>query len=156
MTTTPTPLRDNDRETWRLYLEATRLLFDELDRRLREEADLPFADYALLTRLGDAPEWGLRMSELADTAVYSRSRISHAVDRLEKSGWAERRACPTDRRGSYAALTQSGRQKLEEARVTHDAVLETHLLGPMSTEEIAGLRARMVMLKDSLETAGPT
>jgi DNA-binding MarR family transcriptional regulator len=137
-----------------LYLEATRLLFDELDRRLREEADLPFADYALLARMGDAPEWGLRMSELADTAVYSRSRISHAVDRLERRGWAERRACPTDRRGSYAALTESGRQKLEEARVTHDAVLATHLLGPMSAEEMEGLRVRMAMLKDSLETDG--
>lgn len=154
MSNTSTTLRDSERETWRAYLDATRLLFDELDRRLRDEADLPLADYAVLSRLADAPEWGLRMSELADTAVYSRSRISYAVDRLERQGWVERRACPTDRRGSYAALTDDGMRKLEVARTSHDAVLGTHLLGPMSAEQMDDLKARMNQLKASLATVG--
>lgn len=148
-------MRTRELETWRAYLHATKLLFGELDRRLRDEADLPLADYALLARLEDAPDvWGLRMSELAETAVYSRSRITHAVDRLERNGWARRRACPTDRRGSYATLTNEGRQKLAAARKTHDAVIGKHLLGPMSEAELDNLRARMNEMKRSLESDG--
>jgi DNA-binding MarR family transcriptional regulator len=144
-------LRTRELETWRAYLDATRLLFDELDRRLRDVSGLPLADYAVLARLGEADEWGLRMTDLADSTVFSRSRTTHAVDRMVKLGWVERRACPTDRRGSYAALTGEGRRKLETARHTHDEVIGQHLLGAMTANDMDALRLQMEAVRASLE-----
>jgi DNA-binding MarR family transcriptional regulator len=144
-------LRTRELETWLAYLGATKLLFDELDRRLRDESDLSLADYALLARLGDADEWGMRMTDLADSTVFSRSRTTHAVDRLVKLGSVERRACPTDRRGSYAALTDEGRRKLETARLTHDEVIAQHLLGSMNADDMDVLRHQMEAVRASLE-----
>ena len=128
-------LTSDELATWRSFVVASRLLFDELDRALTEEVDISLADYGLLARLQEAGEEGLRMSDLADLAVFSRSRISHAVDRLEREGWVERRSCPTDRRGSYAALTDAGRAKLDEARPVHHEGIRDHLLSNLSPEQ---------------------
>lgn len=128
-------LTEEELATWRTFVVAARLLFDELDRSLTEEVEISLADYGLLARLHEAGDEGLRMSDLADFAVFSRSRISHAVDRLEKEGWVERRSCPTDRRGSYAALTAAGRAKLSEARPIHHQGIRTHLLSGLSKDQ---------------------
>ena len=128
-------LTERELATWRSFLAASRLLFDELDRSLTEEVGVSLADYGLLARLHEAGEQGLRMSDLADFAVFSRSRISHAVDRLEREGWVERRSCPTDRRGSYAALTEAGRAKLSEARPVHHDGIRAHLLSGLSPQQ---------------------
>ncbi|HUF95226.1 MAG TPA: MarR family transcriptional regulator [Acidimicrobiia bacterium] len=133
---TATTLIDEDQTTWRSYLLAARLLFEELDKRLDTGAGLSLPDYTLLARLRDAGEQGLRMSELADSAVFSRSRISHAISRLESQGWVERRSCPTDRRGSYASLTGTGRSKLDEAEPIHSAVIREHLIGSIGDDEV--------------------
>jgi DNA-binding MarR family transcriptional regulator len=131
-----------DQATLRTYLEATRLLLDELDRRLHEDAGISLADYGLLSKLATVDEWGMRMSKLAEGTVSSRSRISHAVDRLEAMGWVERRACPTDRRGSYASLTEAGRRKLEAAEPGYSSVVRRHLLDHLTS---AGGRFAEVM-----------
>lgn len=128
-------LTDEELATWRSFVVAARLLFDELDRSLTEQVGISLADYGLLARLQEAGDAGLRMSDLADFAVFSRSRISHAVDRLEKEGWVERRSCPTDRRGSYAALTAEGGAKLSEARPVHHEGIRTHLLSRLSGDQ---------------------
>ena len=125
-------LTSEELDTWRSFLVSSRLLFDELDRTLTDEVGISLADYGLLARLDEAGEQGLRMSDLADFAAFSRSRISHAIDRLEKEGWVERRSCPTDRRGSYAALTEAGRAKLDEARPVHHEGIRDHLLSNLS------------------------
>lgn len=124
-------LTAEDQATWRSYLLSARLLFEELDRRLAESAGVSLPDYTLLVRLGDAGDNGLRMSELADSSVFSRSRISHAVNRLETLGWVERRSCPTDRRGSFAALTEAGRSKLGDADPVSAGVIRQHLIDPI-------------------------
>lgn len=139
-TRTNTSLTRADEEVWRSYLMAARLLFEELDRRLDSSAGLSLPDYTLLARLSEAGEDGLRMSELADSAVFSRSRISHAISRLESQGWVERRSCPTDRRGSYAALTDSGRVKLAEAEPVHASVIKEHLIGSVDEADSEGFR----------------
>lgn len=139
-TRTTTSLNREDEKTWRSYLMAARLLFEELDRRLDSSAGLSLPDYTLLARLRDAGEEGLRMSELAESAVFSRSRISHAISRLENQGWVERRSCPTDRRGSYAALTGAGRDKLVEAEPIHSAVIKEHLLGSVDETDAESFR----------------
>lgn len=137
---TATSLTGTDEETWRSYLMAARLLFEELDRRLDSTAGISLPDYTLLARLRDAGEDGLRMSELAESAVFSRSRISHAISRLESQGWVERRSCPTDRRGSYAALTEKGMAKLDEAEPDHTEVIKQHMLGSIGADDAESFR----------------
>jgi len=133
-TRTSDTLTGQDLESWNSYLLATRLLFERLDRSLDAEAGLSLPDFILLFRLGQAGEAGMRMSELADAAVFSRSRISHAFSRLESEGWVERRSCPTDRRGSFGFLTESGRVKLDEADITHSDVIRRHFLDSLGEE----------------------
>lgn len=134
-TRTSHQLTGRDLETWNSYLMATRLLFDELDHALIAEAGLSLPDFILMFRLSQAGEDGMRMSDLAGAAVFSRSRISHAFSRLENAGWVERRTCPTDRRGSFGALTDAGRVKLEEAESTHSAVVRRHFLEPVGDDD---------------------
>ncbi len=124
-------LNGQDLVTWNSYLKATRLLFDKLDRTLTEDAGLSLPDYIVLFRLAQSGGEGTRMSELADAAVFSRSRISHAIRRLENEGLVERRACPTDRRGSYGYLTESGQIRLDLAEAIHNEVVRRYFLEPI-------------------------
>lgn len=145
-----TDLKGQELSTWRSYLVATRLLFDELDRCLHEDAGMSLPDYGLLARLAEAGDDGLRMSELADSTVFSRSRISHAVSRLERDGWVERRSCPTDRRGSYAALTEAGHARLAAARPIHAEVIRRHLFANLTRAQTETLGTAMDLVKGSL------
>ena len=80
-------LDDDEQRAWRAFLTAQRLLFDRLERQLQRDAGLPQAYYEILVRLSEAPDRTLRMSQLADSSLSSRSRLSHAVARLEAAGW---------------------------------------------------------------------
>ncbi len=108
-------LDDDEQHTWRSFLTANRLFFDGIERQLQQESGLPHAYYEILVRLSEAPGRTLRMSELAGFRGFSRSRLSHAVARLEQVGWVERRTCPTDRRGSFAVLADAELAALEAA-----------------------------------------
>lgn len=143
-------LAGEDLAAWNSYLLATRLLFEELDRRLESEAEISLSDYTLLFRLGRAGEEGMRLGDLADSAVFSKSRISHAMNRLEKLGWVERKSCPTDRRGSLGVLTDRGRDKLEDARSTHDEVVRLHLLESLRAGDQSAFLNITDTMRDSL------
>ncbi|MPZ73002.1 MAG: MarR family transcriptional regulator, partial [Nitriliruptorales bacterium] len=108
-------LNDDEQRAWRAFLTATRLLFDRLDRELQAQAGIPHTYYEILVRLSEAPERTIRMSELANRSQSSRSRLSHAIARLEEAGWVRRDSCDTDRRGSFAVLTDKGFAALEAA-----------------------------------------
>jgi DNA-binding MarR family transcriptional regulator len=133
-------LSEDEQRTWRSFMAAGRLLFDQLDRQLQHDAGLPHAYYEILVRLSEAPGRTLRMSELAATSLSSRSRLSHAVARLEEAGWVVRRACPTDRRGSFAHLTDAGMARLEEAAPGHVEAVRTHLFDQLTVEQQHALR----------------
>jgi DNA-binding MarR family transcriptional regulator len=133
-------LDDQEQATWRAFLGATRALMDALDRELQHEAGMPHAYYEILVRLSEAPEHRMRMSELADACGSSRSRLSHAVARLEESGWVRRQDCPTDRRGQLAVLTDEGYRVLVEAAPGHVEGVRRHLFDRLSTEQVAQLR----------------
>lgn len=139
-TTLHEPLTGEELTTWHSYLTATRLLLNQIDDGLTKAANLSHVDFGLLVRLAEAPPEGLRMSDLADKAVFSRSRITHAVDRLEKRGLVERTSCPTDRRGSYAVLTEKGREQLAEAQPIHAELVRTHLLQLLTADQMDTLR----------------
>ena len=131
----------DEQRTWRSFLTATRLLFDALDRELQHDAGMPHAYYEILVRLSEAPERRLRMSQLAGCTQSSRSRLSHAVARLEQAGWVRRESCATDKRGQLAVLTDEGFAALAAAAPGHVEGVRKHLLDPLTAEQVSQLRA---------------
>ncbi len=125
-------LTRDEQRAWRAFLEVHRLLFERLDRQLAADSGLSHADYEILVRLSEADGRALRMSELADATLSSRSRLSHAVARLETQGWVVRRECPSDKRGTVAALTDAGFAALAAAAPGHVEAVRAALLDPLS------------------------
>jgi len=134
-------LLPEEMQAWQAYVEATRLLFDRLDDELHTESDMSLSDYSILGRLAETPDQTLRMSRLAELTISSRSRLSHAMDRLEKQGWVERKACPTDKRGSFAVLTEAGMTALESAAPRHAATLQRLVFQQLSSAQTAQMQA---------------
>ena len=104
---------------WRGLLRAHAGLVKTLDAELEAEHDLPLTSYEVLLHLAKAPEGRLRMAELADRALLSRSGMTRLVDRLEREGFLERCSCSDDKRGAFAVLTEEGAAILSRARPTH-------------------------------------
>jgi DNA-binding MarR family transcriptional regulator len=130
----------DEQQAWRAYLSASRLLFDELERELQHDYGIPHGYYEILVQLSESPERTMRMSDLASRSLSSRSRLSHAVARLEEAGWVRREICPTDKRGQLAVLTDKGFAKLEEAAIGHVAAVRRHLFDQLTPEQIVQLR----------------
>jgi DNA-binding MarR family transcriptional regulator len=106
---------------WRGLLRVHADVTSELDAQMRAEHGLPVSSYEVLMFLADAPERRLRMAEIADRVLLSRSGLTRLVDRLVELGYVTRCAVEGDGRGAYAELTDAGLAKLEAARRTHRA-----------------------------------
>jgi DNA-binding MarR family transcriptional regulator len=143
-------LDDEEQRTWRAFLGAAQLLLDQLDRELQRDAGMPHAYYEILVVLSEAPGRSLRMSELALLTRSSRSRLSHAVAKLESNGWVRRRECPTDKRGQVAVLTDAGFAALSAAAPGHVAGVRQHLFDQLSAEQVAQLRRISERMLDEL------
>ena len=140
---TPAPPRWLDAEeqqAWRAWLYSSLLLQDRLDRELTRETGISHAYYEILVALSEAPERQMRMSELADTCLSSRSRLSHAVSRLEERGWVRRQVCPDDGRGLLAVLTDEGFAALEAAAPVHVEGVRTHLFDQLTPKQVENMR----------------
>ena len=146
----PRWLDEDESRTWVGWVLSTRLLWDELERDLQRDAAMGFSYYEVLVMLSEAPGRTLRMSELADATQSSRSRLSHAVTRLEALGWVRRESCPSDRRGSLAVLTAEGFAALEAAAPDHVESVRTHLFDLLSPTQQANLREISNVLLDHL------
>lgn len=133
-------LDEEERRTWLAFVYSTRLFFEHLGRDLQRDADLPFAYYEILMILSESPDRSMRMSELADASLSSRSRLSHAVARLEAAGWVRRDTCPSDRRGSFAVLTDQGFAVLEAAAPSHVESVRAHFFDVLSPAQLDALR----------------
>jgi DNA-binding MarR family transcriptional regulator len=129
----------DERRAWRNYIEATTMLLDVLDRQLQQDSGMPHGYYEILVRLSEADEHIMRMSDLADASRSSRSRLSHAVARLEERGWVRRRDCETDRRGQLAQLTTEGYAALAAAAPGHVAAVRACLIDRLSKEQVRQL-----------------
>ncbi len=138
--THPRWLDEEQQRTWRAYLAANRLVSERIERRLQAEAGMPQAYYEILVRLSEAPANTLRMSVLAESSMSSRSRVSHAVARMEESGWIRRRSCPTDRRGQLAELTDEGLRVLRETAPGHATTVQEVLFDGLSPQQQEALR----------------
>ena len=134
-------LSEPEQRAWRAYLESSVLLFDALDRQLQQDAGMPHGYYEILVRLSESPNRAMRMSELAGRTRSSRSRLSHAVARLEERGWIERFDCPTDKRGQVARLTEQGFAVLDAAAPGHVEAVRTHVIDALTAEQIEQLQA---------------
>ena len=110
-------------------------LIRALEQALGSAHGVSLAGYEVLNRLSRADEGAMRMSDLADGTRLSLSRISRVVDDLSLRGMVERRACATDKRVSYAALTADGTKFLREAQETFYEVVEERFLGRLTEEE---------------------
>jgi DNA-binding MarR family transcriptional regulator len=148
--TEPRWLNEREQHAWRGTIAGAILLVDQLDRDLRAAHDLTLADYEILVHLSEADDDRLRMSELADAALVSRSRLTHRVNRLSERGLVEREACPTDKRGTYAVLTPVGRKLLEEAAPTHVESVRAHLIEHISPEQFDVIGAALGAVAEPL------
>lgn len=153
--TSPRWLDADEQRAWRAYLEATNLLLDALDRQLQADAGMPHGYYEILVRLSERDDRSMRMSELAQQTRSSRSRLSHAVARLEERGWVERQECATDRRGQVAHLTDRGLAVLAEAAPGHVESVRRHLIDRLSPEQVAQLEAIGTAIVAGLDTGDP-
>ena len=133
-------LDTEEQKAWRAWLYSTLLLQDRLDRELTHETGISHAYYEILVALSETEGRMMRMSELADRCLSSRSRLSHAVSRLEERGWVRRQVCPDDGRGQLAVLTDEGFAALEAAAPVHVESVRTHLFDQLSPEQIANMR----------------
>ena len=116
--TAPQWLNTAEMKAWRRYIIASRRLLEALDSDL-DSHDLSMPDYEILALLSDAPDRKMRMSELADIALLSRSRLSHRMKVMEKAGWVKREACPSDKRGYFAVMTPKGWKAIVAAAPDH-------------------------------------
>ena len=139
MDTTPRWLNDSEQRAWRAWIASSQLLLDRLSRDIHAQHGLTMADYEILVRLSESADHRVRMSELADRTLASRSRLSHQIDRMEKRGFVLREQCTDDKRGQFAVLTETGWQTLVTAAPDHVESVRTHLVDVLSPAEFAAL-----------------
>ncbi|MFJ4899754.1 MULTISPECIES: MarR family winged helix-turn-helix transcriptional regulator [unclassified Streptomyces] len=147
-------LTDEEQSVWRAYLHAATLLEDHLDRQLQRDAGMPHIYYGLLVQLSQAPRRQKRMTELAKDAKITRSRLSHAVARLEKSGWVRREDCPSDKRGQNAVLTEEGHEMLSRSAPGHVSAVRQALFDRLTPEQVRSLGEIMRVLAAGLQPEG--
>jgi len=140
-TVAPPPqwLSPAEMEAWRAYILTSRRLMELLEQAL-DGHDLSMADYEVLAQLSDAPERRMRMSELAQAALLSRSRLSHRMKVMEQAGLIRKEECPDDRRGAFAVMTEKGWQAIVAAAPDHVASVRqafTDVLTPEDQKVIA-------------------
>ncbi|MGW1542564.1 MarR family winged helix-turn-helix transcriptional regulator [Streptomyces sp. NPDC002309] len=147
----PNWLSDEEQFVWRSYIEAATLLEDHLDRQLQRDAGMPHIYYGLLVKLAESPQHRLRMTELAMSAKITRSRLSHAVARLEKNGWVRREDCPADKRGQFAVLTEGGMDVLKRSAPGHVAAVRQSLFERLTPEQQKSLGEIMRIVAEGLQ-----
>jgi len=155
VSTTSDPPRLTDRElaVWRTFLRAHASLIRRLEHDLLVDHDLPLASYDVLVQLAEAPEGRLRMTDLADRVLLSRSGLTRLVDRLAADGLAERQSCPSDARGTFTVITEAGRARLRTAAPTHLRGIQEYVAGRLSAAELDALGG---LLRKLLPAGEPT
>jgi DNA-binding MarR family transcriptional regulator len=130
---------------WRVFLTAHSTIIRQLEAELERHESLALSDFDVLAQLHFAGGT-LRMRDLADSVLLSRSGMTRRVDRLEAAGYVERAACETDRRGSMAHLTDAGRSRMLQALPVHIQGIADHFLAPLGSDDLAAIRATLAKL----------
>ena len=132
-------LSAQEQRAWRGYLTLVRLVSDAVESQLGREADIPHAYYEILVMLSESPDRRLRMRDLAEMCLSSKSRLSHAVARLQERGWVRRVPSTDDRRSQIAELTDTGYAALVAAAPGHVAAVRATLVDALSPEQLVAL-----------------
>lgn len=142
-----------DRDDWRItafgmLLEAHAALVSVVGRELEAATGLSIGWFEILIRLARSPDQRLRMSELASQAALSTSGLTRLVDRMEEAKLISREACPSDRRGAFAVLTEAGACALDSALPAHLDSLDRHVVRPLGTAPAQDLARMLETLRD--------
>ena len=132
-------LDEREARAWRGFVHMSELLRAQLGRDLQCATGLSDADYSILVMLSEEESRAMRMTDLASALVWSKSRLSHQVSRMEERGLVERTNCPSDARGSFAKLTDAGFDRITRAAPSHLASLRGHLIDRLSGEQLDAL-----------------
>jgi DNA-binding MarR family transcriptional regulator len=126
---------------WRTFLRAHAQVMRELERELFADTGMPLGWYDVLLTLAEAPERRLRMAELADRVLLSRSGLTRLIDRLQAEGLVRREPSPDDARGTFTVLTAEGIGRLRRAAPVHLAGIQSHWLAHFNDDELRELGA---------------
>ena len=132
-------LNEQEARAWRGYRRMRALLDLELTRDLMRASGLSEADYDVLSNLSETPGQRLRLSELATWMLWSKSRLSHHITRMQQRGLVDREECPDDGRGSVITLTPAGLDAIERAAPRHVASVRRNMIDLLTAQEIATL-----------------
>jgi DNA-binding MarR family transcriptional regulator len=135
---------------WRLFLQAHSRLLGALEHEMETERCLPLSWYDVLAQLNRAPGGRLRMQDLVNSLVLSKSGLTRRIDRMVEAGLVQRATCPGDRRGVYAVLTPAGRERLEHAWPVHDRGVQEHFTRYLTDEEAQVLQSVFQKVLDGL------
>jgi len=137
---------------WRAVLEAHRNVVSVLTEEMAAATGLPLAWYEVLLHLEESARGRLRMHELADLTLLSRSAVTRFVDRMETAGLVERVTCPEDRRGLELVMTDEGRELFKKAGRIHLAGIKQHFLSLLSDAEAATIRTAMERVTEEVRS----
>lgn len=135
-------------DVWRSFLQAHARLFRRLDDELRQEHGLSLPEYEALMHIGRAPARRLRMSQLAQQVLLSKSGVTRLVDRLVADGLIERSTCSTDARGAEAVLTPAGLERLRAAAGTHLRGIDRYFVSALTADELDTISRTMRSVSD--------
>lgn len=131
---------------WSAFLRAHAAVVHRIEGEVEAKARLPLGWYDVLLELNAAPGKRMRMQELGEAAVLSRSRVSRIVDELVAAGLAERQPNPDDRRSSFAVITAEGRKTLRRAAPVYLGAVRTHFVAGLTPAQLAAVRTAMESL----------
>jgi DNA-binding MarR family transcriptional regulator len=135
--------QQEEMELWVALMQGQATIAHAVSERLEHEVGIPLSWHEVLTRLASAPDGRMRMQELADSLVLSKSGLTRLSDRIEAAGYLTRASCPTDRRGTYVVITEEGRAKAAEAMRVFFGATEELFLKHLSGRERGVLRSAM-------------
>ncbi|MDR7167582.1 MarR family winged helix-turn-helix transcriptional regulator [Nocardia aobensis] len=135
----PPWLSSAQQRAWRAFMDGHQRLMVELNRQLQADSDMSLPEYRILVMLSEAPGGSLRMSDLADGVLSSRSRLTHQIRRMEDEGMVRRTSCEEDGRGVRAHLTDEGMRRLRAAAPGHVAAVRRTFVDLLSPEELTAI-----------------
>lgn len=151
---TPVSAGDPRLEPWRAFLQAHARISRRLDEELRIEHDLSLAEYDALLTIAGTSERRIRMRQLADRVLLSKSGVTRLVDRLVADGLVERDSCLSDARGAEAVLTDAGLERLRRASRTHLRGIGEHFLATVDAGDLPVIERSMLAVADHLGPGG--
>lgn len=129
-------LTEPEQVAWRYFIDGVHRLLEHLDQSMQDNHGIPLTDFEILVFLSEAPGGRLRMAEIADHVLISRSRLTYRVDRLVEARLVTRCKDELDKRGLFAEITKKGTTLLEQAAATHVEDVQSHLMNHIDDDDL--------------------